>query len=198
MGQKKYIGKQHKIIILIGESASGKDSICNEMVKNGFYRIVTHTTRPMRDNETDGIDYHFDTVDEFMSLVHNDSIIEYRTYDTVFGRWYYGSCAENINLNKHDYVIVLTPEGANSFIKYFGAENCIVFYIYAPLYLRKKRAKERGNFKIDEWERRCITDKEDFSEEKVFAVATFKINNYNRTLTDVVKTIEKNIAIWKK
>ena len=56
MGRSK--SKKHKIIILIGESAVGKDTLCTYLVdNNGYERIVTYTTRPPRDNEIDGVDY---------------------------------------------------------------------------------------------------------------------------------------------
>ena len=49
-------------IILVGKAASGKDFLKNRLSSKGFVSGVSHTTRPARANETDGVDYHF--VDE--------------------------------------------------------------------------------------------------------------------------------------
>lgn len=184
---------KHKIIILIGESACGKDTICAKLIGKNTKRLVTYTTRPPRDNEKDGVDYHFVTKDEFFNL----NLIEYREYKTVFGTWYYGSADENINLSKNDYVIVLTPDGAQSFIDHFGVENCIVFYIYVPKKIRTERAMKRPNFNSDEWERRLIADKHDFSDDKVNKVAKFKISNFDTDINNVVKAIKTYVSIWK-
>ena len=48
------------MIVLIGESASGKSSIERCLVEDyGYNKIVSYTTRPPRAGEVDGIDYHF-------------------------------------------------------------------------------------------------------------------------------------------
>ena len=48
------------IIVLVGKTASGKTTVANELCKHhGYKRIVTYTTRPMRKNEVQDVDYHF-------------------------------------------------------------------------------------------------------------------------------------------
>ena len=70
MGRSK--SKKHKIIILIGESAVGKDTLCTYLVdNNGYERIVTYTTRPPRDNEIDGVDYNFVSQEDFQEMIDN-------------------------------------------------------------------------------------------------------------------------------
>ena len=187
----------HKIIILVGKSGCGKSTLCNKLVKNNFHRIVTNTTRPPRNNEKDGIEYNFISEDSFFNLIHNGDMIEYRKYNTIYGIWYYGSSVNNIDLTKHDYVIVLTLDGVESFINYFGAENCIVFYIDCPKSIREQRAKERPNFNQDEWNRRIKTDKADFPIDKIIRLCNFKIANYNRPIYEVVKEIKEDIVCWK-
>ena len=188
---------KHKIIILIGQSASGKSAIYKQLVKRGYKGLITNTTRPMREGEINGKDYNFLSKDQFDNLIAEGQMVEYRRYNTVFGTWYYGSSAEQVNLDKHDYVIVLTLDGAEAWINHFGAKNCIVFYIDAPKSVREARAKERGSFNQDEWNRRVITDKQDFATEKVVKICNFKVANYNKKLYNVIKEIESDIKIWK-
>lgn len=188
---------EHKIIILCGKSASGKGLIEDKLVKNNYKRIITNTTRPMREKEREGVDYNFLTNEQFMELVHNGQMIEWRKYNTEFGVWYYGSSANNIDLNIHDYVITLTLDGAEAFINYFGAENCIVFYIDAPKSVREKRAKERGSFHQNEWDRRVKTDNADFSLDKVAHICNFKVDNYNKPIYNLIKEIKEDIRLWK-
>ena len=124
-------------------------------------------------------------------------MIEYRKYNTAFGVWYYGSSAEDVNLDKHDYVIILTLDGAEAWINHFGAENCIVFYIDCPKSIREDRARKRGSFNESEWQRRLLTDKNDFSEDKIIKTCNFKIANYDKPLYNVVKEILNDIKLWK-
>lgn len=188
---------ENKIIILTGKSSCGKNAIYRELTKINYIGLVTNTTRPPREHEKDGVDYNFLTQKHFQELIDKGDMIEYRKYNTAFGTWYYGSSAENIDLNKHDYVIILTLDGAEAFVRRFGAENCIIFYIDCPKRIREDRAKKRGSFNQAEWNRRLITDDQDFTTEKVAKVCNFKVANYNKKLYNVVKEIESDIKIWK-
>lgn len=189
---------EHKIIILCGKSASGKDLIKNKLLNNGYKGVITNTTRPPRDNEVDGIHYHFLSESYFMQLIHEGDMIEYQKYNTEFGTWYYGSSVNNIDLTKHDYVVVLTLDGAEAYVNYFGAENCIIFYIDTPKSIREKRAKARDSkFNQDEWDRRVKTDNADFSQEKVAHICNFKVDNYNKTIYNLIKEIKDDIRLWK-
>lgn len=191
---------EHKIVILCGKSSSGKDLIKNKLIKNGFKGVVTSTTRPPREGEKDGINYYYLSDIEFKNRIADGKMIEYHKYNTAFGVWYYGSSidnANNIDLNKHDYVIVLTLEGAEAYVNYFGAENCIVFYIDAPKSIREQRAKDRGSFNQEEWDRRVKTDNADFSQDKVAHICNFRVDNYNKTIYNLIKEIKEDIRLWK-
>ena len=60
---------KYTIIAIMGKSGSGKDTLCKALFKEPAFLdanlIVSCTTRPIRDYETDGIDYHFLTTEEF-------------------------------------------------------------------------------------------------------------------------------------
>lgn len=43
-------------VILIGKTGAGKTSIAKELEKLGYPRLITDTTRPMREGEKDGVD----------------------------------------------------------------------------------------------------------------------------------------------
>ena len=157
-----------KIIILTGMSCAGKDTVRRVLEQDyygGYTNIVSHTSRPMRENEVNGIDYHFVSKEEFNNMIDNNEMIEYRNYETNWnGRgetWFYGVkkfTPKNIN-----YVIVMDLMGAESIIRHFGEENCIVIYLYASDGIRKRRAIKRGSFDETEWNRRLIADYKDFS-----------------------------------
>ena len=57
-----------KLFYIMGKSASGKDTIYQRLLRNPEFsleRLVIYTTRPIRDGELDGREYHFVTEEDF-------------------------------------------------------------------------------------------------------------------------------------
>ena len=84
------------VIILCGKSGSGKDAIASALSEfEGVKRIVSSTSRPMREGETDGKESNFLSKEAFTEKVQNGDFIEYRLYDTLVGgnpdTWGYGT-----------------------------------------------------------------------------------------------------------
>ena len=55
-----------EIVVLTGKEAVGKSSLIDYLVENGENKILKLTTRAPRGDETDGKDYKFVTLDEFI------------------------------------------------------------------------------------------------------------------------------------
>ena len=63
------------MIILVGPSASGKTEIVKYLIKYFSYtKFVTTTTRNIRVNEINGIDYNFISTTEFLDKIKNLSL----------------------------------------------------------------------------------------------------------------------------
>lgn len=174
------------VIILVGKSASGKDTIAKQLVSlYGYEPIVSLTSRPMRDSEVDGREYNFVSKKEFEMLIKNDRLIEYRSYNTLVNNvadtWYYGLLKAEFDVKKN-YVVVLDIDGAKSFIDYVGKKNCMVFYIHSSDELRKCRAKTRGSFDETEWNRRLEDDEKVFNDVDLYKINAYKIVNNKWTI----------------
>ena len=62
----------------------------------------------------------------------------------------------------------------------------------------EKRAEERDiNFSKTEWDRRVKTDNVDFSQDKVAHICNFRVDNYNKTIYNLIKEIKEDIRLWK-
>lgn len=73
------------ILLLVGISGAGKDTIKRQLLETGAYhRIVTHTTRLPRENhgvmEQDGLEYHFVDKATMLTLLENHGLIEANRY----------------------------------------------------------------------------------------------------------------------
>lgn len=85
-----------KLLLFCGPSGSGKTTIVQHLLKTDprLAFSVSATTRKKRDNEIDGIDYHFITVEEFRKRIDNDEFIE---WEEVYTGRYYGTLRSEIN-----------------------------------------------------------------------------------------------------
>lgn len=192
-----------KIILVMGKSATGKDTIYKKIVENtNLIPIVPYTTRPIRVGEVDGVNYYFVDDDYFKN--HSANVIESRTYDTIHGKWTYGELYDHQFENTSaDYILITTLESYPKFVEYFGEENIIPVYINVENGTRLQRAldreKSQKNPKYEEMCRRFVADEKDFSEERL---KECNIEKYyeNTILNDTVNNIisdlkELNIKI---
>ena len=172
----------NRIIVLCGFQGSGKDYLASELKKRGFDFIISHTTRPMRPNESEENPYYFTTKEKFLEMIENDEFLEYRTYNTLIDNipdvWYYGVNKKAVKENK-SYVVVLDKLGLTEFKKEFK-DRVISFYIDTSDKNRYERANIRGGFNLQEWERREIADKKEF--EGIFDIVDGIIDNNDNKL----------------
>lgn len=175
------------MVILIGKTSSGKDTVLNHLVtKHGYKKIITYTTRPMRKGEKQDVTYHFTSDQEFQCLIKQDFFAEYKTYKTEFGLWYYGTALEDLENADDNSVIILTPDGYRDVIKKLSKKP-ISIYLYANNPTIKKRLVKRGD-DPKEAERRLLHDNEDFKgiENEVDKIV---YNNDGASIDDVVEKI---------
>jgi guanylate kinase len=86
----------YNIIAITGKSAAGKDRILREIAKTNNKNIniiVPTTSRPMRDYEVDGKDYHFIDEKEFFKKRATESFVECTTHRD----WFYGVEFQNLH-----------------------------------------------------------------------------------------------------
>ncbi len=163
-----------KIYYIMGKSASGKDSIFKELKKRipELHEIVLYTTRLIREDETEGVEYHF-VGEEFLQMMQEKKrVIELRAYDTKCGIWKYFTADDGqINLDSFHYIAIGTLESYAAMTAYYGTENVVPVYVEVEDGLRLFRAVERERKQIfpkyAEMCRRFLADSEDFSEEKL-------------------------------
>ncbi len=69
------------LVVLTGETGSGKDTVMGELLKKGYERVVTHNAgRGPRPGEQNHVDYHFVSEEEFSKMEEDGSLIEYINY----------------------------------------------------------------------------------------------------------------------
>ena len=187
-----------KIFCVMGKSATGKDTIFQKLLdKLDLKRIIPYTTRPIRDGEVSGREYHFCTEEDVARLEAEGRIVELRTYHTVYGPWKYFTVDDgNIQLDKENYLLIGTLEAYTKMRDYFGAEKVVPIYVEVEDGERLLRAiaREKGQDvpKYEEMCRRFLADAKDFSEENLKA-AGIQRRFQNLKLEDTLAEIEQYI-----
>lgn len=166
------------IIVLVGKTASGKTTVANYLCRNKRYkRIITYTTRPMRDNERQDVDYHFISDEQFNKMVENNEFTEYKRYNTSHGVWSYGSVVTSEQeLSSNYYVIILTPQGLRDLSK--STSRYIAFYLNVGLESQLERLKKRGD-EEQQIIKRLKNDAKDFENVLDIVDYNFYVDNKN-------------------
>lgn len=143
---------KYKVFVLMGKFACGKTTIAKLLeLKYGMKRVVTCTTRSMREGERDGVDYYFydDVVFEKMAsenrlvainrvpVVSSEHKVDESvqnnfkkdTTDTIEYSKKYGIPVEEINLNESSYICVLEPSGYFDLVNKLGKDKVKAIYL---------------------------------------------------------------------
>lgn len=164
-----------KIFIILGKSATGKDTIYKRLLEHkelNLRTVVMYTTRPIRVSENNGMEYYFVNEDKLNELKEENKVIEHRSYNTVHGIWHYFTVNDGqIDLEHHDYIMHGTLYSYGQIRDYFGRDNVIPLYIEVEggdrlirAILREKKQREPNYAEVC---RRFLADEEDFSEENI-------------------------------
>ncbi len=171
------------LIVISGPSGAGKDSIINEIKKNNdkVWVSISATSRKIRGEEKDGIDYFFLSDEEFERRIAADDFLEYAKYNNN----YYGTpksiIKEKIN-NGIDVILEIEVQGAKIIKE--KVPDAIFIFIMPPNMVELKN--------------RLINRKTDTLEKinKRFKIAYNEINEYNKynyvvVNDDLPKAVEK-------
>ena len=163
-----------KIYCMMGKSSSGKDTLYQKVLERlpQIHRVVPYMTRPIREGEQDGVEYHFVDDKQLAELETDGKIVELRAYNTVHGIWKYFTVDDGqIDLEQGDYLLIGTLETYEKIREYYGAEHLVPIYIEVEDGERLARALERERRqavpKYKEMCRRFLADEEDFCEENL-------------------------------
>jgi len=132
------------LFVVAAPSGGGKTSLISALLdEDERTRLsVSHTTRPPRPGEQDGVHYHF--VDEFtfLDLVSQDAFLEHaRVFDYRYGTG--RQSVEQQLASGHDVILDIDWQGARQIRKAFPS-CCSIFIIPPSLEVLRQRLTGRG------------------------------------------------------
>lgn len=138
----------NKRIIICGAGGSGKDTLKNRFIAQGFSRSISCTTRPPRDKEVHGIDYIFMDDSGFEELREANLFLEVEE----FKGWKYATQIDEWNSKD---VFIMTPTAIER-LSEEDFKSCFVIYLDIDARTRIDRLLKRQD--ADSAERRFNAD----------------------------------------
>ncbi len=191
------------VYYIIGKSGTGKNTIYEQLREKypQFTPMVQYTTRPKREGEEEGKEYHFVSKSGFAFLVHAGTTITSRSYNTKQGIWRYATVDPEkfTNATLEDSCIAI---GSLSFFKevrdYYGADKVIPIYLEVEENLRFERlvAREQSQKNCDYRElcRRYESDCMAFTEKRLKQAGisrVFKNTELSKCVEEICQMIDE-------
>lgn len=132
------------LYIISAPSGAGKTSLVKQLIATveDLTVSVSHTTRPKRDGEVDGVDYHFVSQETFKQMIGEGAFLEHAQ---VFDN-FYGTAQETVQQNLDnglDVILEIDWQGAAQVRKMMP--DCQSIFILPPsIEVLEQRLRHRG------------------------------------------------------
>jgi guanylate kinase len=186
--------KSTPILLLVGVSGAGKDSIKHRLLKTGqYHHIVSHTTRQPRENqgvmEQEGQDYHFIGLGEAEEMLNAGAFVEAKFYSGNI----YGTSAAEIQRAQDEHKIAVTDIEVQGVAEYESIKPDVkaVFVLPPSHDVWQQRLSRRYEGKVNpaDLQRRMQTAKNELQEALQKDYYYFVINDNLDTAVEIVDSI---------
>ncbi len=163
------------LLVVSSPSGAGKTTLCNRL-RDEFRRLefsVSHTTRPPRPGETNGVEYTFTPKEEFQEMVSRD---EFAEYAMVHGNMY-GTLASRVRESidsGRDLLFDIDYQGGRELRSKFREDLVSVFILPPSIRELERRLRSRNTDSEDVIARRVRVAREEL---KHYAEYDFLIMN---------------------
>ena len=120
-----------KLIVISAPSGTGKTTVVKKLLQqtNNLEASVSFTTRKMRENEKEGLDYFFVSEKTFTNMIQNDDFLEHAT---VFGN-FYGTEKKSVSENLKEGVnVILEIDWQGALQIKSSMPSCVMIFLIPP------------------------------------------------------------------
>lgn len=186
---------------ILGNSGSGKNTILEKLLKKpelNLGRVVTCTTRPMREKEIPGQEYHYIDISLAIKMMNSNMVVEARRYKVNSGEyWYYFTpdfCLNKDMIQERNLICVTSPDQFGAYFKAFpGQVIPIIITVSDKIRLIRSLSRE-SNPDCKEICRRYLADTEDYSCSYTDVEPMFKFSNDGDDIDELVDYICEKIG----
>ena len=149
-----------KVFAVLGKSGAGKDYCMRRIAQENDWKIIVPcTTRPKREYEQEGVDYHFLTDKEFAAARFMET--------ATFNSWHYGTRYEDLDPDRTN-IGVFNPTGLKQLAAHDDIELTICYVKASDKTRLLRQLNREENPNVAEIIRRYGTDEFDFRHDDIF------------------------------
>lgn len=174
-----------KAIIFSAPSGAGKTTVVHHLLKyfDSLAFSISATTRPIRKNEKDGVDYYFLSIPQFKQKIEEEAFVE---FEEVYEGRFYGTLKSEVErLWALDKVVLFDVDviGGRNLKNFFGDQALAVFVRPPSLAILKERLIARNTDSHQDIQKRLEKATYEMNFEKDFDVALIN-DKLKRTFAD--------------
>ena len=152
-----------KLVIISAPSGAGKTTIVKHLLESrlNLSFSVSATTRPLRGNEMNGVDYFFMTVADFRKRIDNNEFVE---WEEVYKDLFYGTLKsepERIWANGQHVLFDVDVKGGITLKDKFGTDAIAIFIMPPSVAELENRLVKRATDTIEKIKMRLEKAKEE-------------------------------------
>lgn len=181
-----------KFIIISAPSGSGKSTLASYLLSNisSLSFSVSSTTRKIRSNEIDGVDYYFISNKEFKENIEKQNFVEWQQ---VYNSDYKGTLKTEINrlVSKGKHIIFdVDVVGGLNLKKYFGKDSLSIFIDVPSFKVLGNRLNIRGTELKENIQERLNKAKKEILEKEKFDVIIMN-DNIEKSKNEIFDLVSK-------
>ena len=153
---------RNTLICILGRTSSGKDTLAKKIISffSDVNILVSYTTRPIRDYETDGLDHYFITEEEYRDKYADKDKLAY----TEINGYRYFTLKDNVALSKKT-IYIIDPKGLEDiYANKDGSFHLRTIYVKADENTRRERYNSREQNVTVPFDERNSKEKEQFDQ----------------------------------
>ncbi|MBM3973652.1 MAG: guanylate kinase [Planctomycetes bacterium] len=188
-------GARGKLVVISGPSGAGKTSVCRALKQHPEVEFsVSATTRCRRDDERDGVDYHFLSRDDFQRRLSENQFLEWATYNgNLYGtpRWPMDAALAR----GKTFLVEIEVKGTRQ-LRERGIEGLYVFIAPPSIAELRRRLVNRGSNDLVEIDQRVRIAEEELAaaRETVAGRRLYDVTIENIDLDQTIRAVKE--MLW--
>ncbi len=186
------VNKEGMLVLFSGPSGVGKDTVLDIVLNKdmSLQKSISLTTREIRENEVDGKDYYFISMDEFEDMIAQGQVLEFAKY----GSNLYGTPKAPVDkwLSEGKTVILKIEVQGASKIKELYPDSIAIFVLPPSMKELENRLRSRGTENEDDIKKRLDIAREEIKRSKDydFIVINDDIESASDNVLSIVKALD--------
>ena len=188
---------ENLMVILSSPSGVGKTTITKKLQQKyqNLKISISHTTRPPRSNEVDGVDYNFVTKEKFEDLIKKNKFYEYaKIFDN-----YYGTLKKSVDqlIKVNDIIFDIDWQGTKQLSKFKNLKLIKIYLITANKNEVRQRLIARNQNSNNEINKRINSFEEDIKHwnDYDYIIINENLDVCFKQIEDIINTYKKKNSI---